>query len=225
MRLRPLTDTLPKPMVTVAGKPFLEHLIEMLAKNGVTDVVLLLGYLPEKITRYFGDGSKFGVRISYSIGKVDDETGTRLRNAKDLLAERFLLMYCDNYWPLKLAEMTEFYSGKNTLASTVVYNNRDGAGEYGAENNVHVSPEELVGGYDSTRRDPKLNGVDIGFFILNKKIMDMMPGHNFSFQEVVLPQLIQKKQLAAYRTDERYYTITSVPFLRNTEAFLAQKNG
>ena len=71
-RLRPFTDNLPKPMVPVNGKPFLEYVVELLRENGITEIVMLLGYLPEKITEYFGDGKKFGVSIKYSIGSVDD---------------------------------------------------------------------------------------------------------------------------------------------------------
>ena len=68
MRLRPITDTIPKPMILFHNRPFLEYLIEMLKENEIKEVVLLLGYLPEKIVDYFGDGSKFGLKIKYSIG-------------------------------------------------------------------------------------------------------------------------------------------------------------
>lgn len=69
IRLRPLTDGVPKPMVLVNNRPFLEYLVDMLKENGIDEVVLLLGYLPEKITQHFGDGSNFGIGIEYSIGK------------------------------------------------------------------------------------------------------------------------------------------------------------
>ena len=92
-RLKPLTDTLPKPMVPVNGRPFLEYLVELLKNNGIEEIVMLLGYRPEKITEHFGDGTKFGVNIKYSIGAVEDETGTRIKNAKGLLKDKFLLMY------------------------------------------------------------------------------------------------------------------------------------
>ena len=74
-RLKPITDTIPKPMVPINGKPFLEYLVELLKENGIEEIVMLLGYLPDKITEYFGDGSKFGVRIRYSVGAVEDEGG------------------------------------------------------------------------------------------------------------------------------------------------------
>src|SRR5262245_7407744 len=77
-RLKPLTDTRPKPMIEILGKPFLEYQIEQVRDQGFTKVLLLLGYLPEVVQDYFGDGSQWGIGIDYSVSAVDDETGRRL---------------------------------------------------------------------------------------------------------------------------------------------------
>jgi NDP-sugar pyrophosphorylase family protein len=223
VRLRPLTYSVPKPMVPVNNRPFLEYLVDMLKDNGITEVVLLLGYLPEVIIRHFGDGSDFGLNIKYSIGKVSDKTGTRIRNAGPLFDDVFVLMYGDNLWPLDLNKLFAFYSRQKTLASTTIYTNKDGRGEYGRENNARVNDRGFVLKYDKSRRDKDLNGVDIGFFILNKKVLELMPAGDCSFEEEVLPVLIKKKQLSGYRTDERYYYITSAESLEAMEAFLGSK--
>jgi NDP-sugar pyrophosphorylase family protein len=223
VRLRPLTYSVPKPMVPVNNRPFLEYLVDMLKDNGITEVVLLLGYLPEVIIRHFGDGSDFGLNIKYSIGKVSDKTGTRIRNAGPLFGDVFLLMYGDNLWPLDLNKLFAFYSRQKTLASTTIYTNKDGRGEYGRENNACVNDRGFVLKYDKSRRDKDLNGVDIGFFILNKKVLELIPAGDCSFEEEVLPVLIKKKQLSGYQTDERYYYITSVESLKAMKAFLRSK--
>jgi histidinol-phosphate phosphatase family protein len=222
-RLRPLTNRVPKPMVLVNNRPFLEYLIDMLKENSITEVLLLLGYLPEKITEYFGNGSDFGVAMKYSIGKVSDETGTRIKKAGPLLDDVFLLMYGDNYWPLNLKRLLKFYNEHKTLASTTVYTNKDGQGEYGAENNVYVDDNDYVMKYDKGRKDKNLNGVDIGFFILNKKVLELMPNHDFSFEEEILPLLIDRRQLSGYRTEHRYYYISTVESLKLTEKYLQQQ--
>jgi len=210
-------------MVEVDGRPFLDYLIELLKKNGIEEIVLLLGYQHEKITERYGDGSKFGVDVTYSIGEVSDETGTRVRNAKELLQDTFLLMYCDNYWPMSLEKITEFYNGQSVLASTTVYNNKDGHGEYGLENNIFVDESGRVILYDKTRRDTRLNGVDIGFFLLDKKILDFMPNRNFSFESEILPALAAQNQLVGFRTDHPYYPISSIDRLKRAERFLVPK--
>ena len=82
-RLKPYTDTNPKPMYPFEGKPFLEYLINQVKDFGITNILLLLGYLPDKIIDYFGNGEKWGVNITYSITPVEYETGLRLKNALD----------------------------------------------------------------------------------------------------------------------------------------------
>ncbi len=222
-RLRPLTNSLPKPMAPVNNRPFLEYLVDMLKENGITEIVLLLGYLPEKISGYFGDGSDFEISIKYSIGKVSDSTGTRLRNAAALLDDTFLLMYGDNYWPLNLEKQMSFYKEHNTLALTTVYANKDGRGEYGAGNNVSVDTDGYVMRYDKSREGKDLNGVDIGFFIISKNVLKLMPEDDFSFEETILPLLAGKKQLSGFRTEHRYYYISTVESLKVTERYLRPK--
>lgn len=222
-RLRPLTDNLPKPMVLVSGKPFLEYIVELLRDNGIKDIVMLLGYLPERVTEYFGDGKKFGVKIKYSIGSVDDFTGTRVRNAASLLADEFLLLYSDNFWPLNLKKLVEFYREKNVMGSLVAYSNVNGDAEHGQENNVRVQEDGRVAYYGPFSKDPNLNAVDIGFFMMKKNIIDMMPNNNFSFEHTILPKLIQNNTLAAYTTHHPYYAITTAGQIPVVEEFFKPK--
>jgi D-glycero-D-manno-heptose 1,7-bisphosphate phosphatase len=219
-RLRPLTDDVPKPMAPVNNRPFLEYLMEMLRENGVSEVVLLLGYLSDKIIQHFGDGSNYGIDIKYSVGKVTDKTGTRIKNAGPVLDDIFLLMYCDNYWPLNLKKLLDFYIEHETLASTTVYANKDGKGEYGAENNICVDDAGYVLKYDKSRKSQDLNGVDIGFFIINKGVLGLMPDHDFSFEEETLPLLVNRRQLSGYQTEHGYYYISTLESLKQTERYL-----
>lgn len=220
-RLRPLTYKIPKPMVPVNGRPFLEHLIDLLKKNGIEEVLFLLGYLPEKIIKHFGDGSRFGINIKYWIDKVSEETitGTRLRNSKNLLDDYFLLMYGDNYWPLDLRRLIEYYSENKTLAQLTAYSNKEGL----TRNNVLIDKEGYVRKYDKDRKDKNLNAVEIGFFILKKRILELMPNADFSFEHVMLPLLSNMGQLRGYITDHRYYSIADPSRLKITEKFLKPK--
>jgi histidinol-phosphate phosphatase family protein len=218
-RLKPITDTIPKPLVPIHGRPFLEYLIELLRGNGITDVLLLLGYLPEKITAHFGDGKKFGVHITYSITDVDDDTGTRLKKAEALLDDHFLLMYCDNYWPLNLARLSAFYENKNMPASVVVFSNKNQM----TKNNMFVNEYGHVATYDKSRLATGLNGVDAGFFLMDKKVLALAPEGVFSFEKEIVAQLVANKQLAGYMTDHRYYSLGSIERLPVTEAFFKPK--
>ena len=214
-RMRPLTDTMPKPMIPVQGRPFLEYLVELLRANGIGEIVMLLGYLPKKVTEHFGDGSKFGVHITYDITPVDNDTGTRLVHAAPLIHDKFLLMYCDNYWPLNLERLAEFYEKQNVVASTVVFDNKNNM----TKNNMFVDKDGYVTKYDRTRTDPNLNAVDIGFFILDKSVLDLAPKRDFNFEKEVLPKLIASRKLAGYVTGHRYYSLGSIERLPIVEEF------
>lgn len=205
MRLRPLTLTTPKPMIPFWRKPLLEHLIELLKANGIQEVILLVGYLHEQIEEYFGNGEKFGISIMYSYSPVEADTGMRIRNAYPLMDQTFLLLYGDNYWPLRLSELIECYESMGRKALVTVYHNRDGA----TKNNILVE-DGLVKTYDRKRKKRCLNGVDIGFFILDKNILKNLTRQNFSFEEVVLPKLIAERELAGFFTDHKYYGLSSL---------------
>lgn len=218
-RLRPLTDDRPKPMILIHERPFLEYLLEMLQGQGITNILLLLGYLPEKIIDHFGDGSRFGLTIEYSVSDVSDDTGTRIKKAQHLLDDDFLLMYCDNYWPLNLKKLLTFYEQQNTDASVVVYSNKDAT----TKNNIFVGESGHVMKYDKTRSDSNLNGVEIGFFLLNKAVKDLLPDGDFNFEKEILPRLIDSRQLSGYRTSHRYYSASTPERLPLTEDFFRKR--
>lgn len=205
MRLRPLTIATPKTMILFWKKPFLHYLIDLLKINGIREVILLVGYLHEQIEEYFGNGEKFGISIRYSYSPVESDTGTRLRNAYPLIRQNFLLLYGDNYWPLRLSELTRCYESMGRKALVTVYHNRGGA----TKNNILVE-DGLVKMYDRTRKKRRLNGVDIGFFILDKQTLDPLPADNFSFEEVIMPRLIAQNQLAGFVTEHKYYGLSAL---------------
>ena len=217
-RLLPLTATLPKPMLAFHGRPFLEHLVEQLRAQGFTRVLLLLGYLPEAVTSHFGDGSAFGVEITYSVTHVDHDTGTRLRLARHLVDDEFLLLYCDNYWPMDFKALHASWRERGTPAQVVVYENEDGW----TKDNLRVA-DGLVAVYDKSRAAPGLKGVDIGYFLLKREVLDLIPEEDVNFERAVYPTLVANGQLAAFPSRHRYYSVGDFRRLPLTEAFLERR--
>jgi len=218
-RLRPFTDIRPKPMIEIDGKPFLEYQIEMLRDQGFERVVLLLGYLPEVVQDYFGDGSRWGLRIEYSVTPVEDNTGRRIKSAERLLDDCFLLLYCDNYWPMRMDRMWARFQESGAPAMLTVYRNADGY----TKNSLRVDAEGFIMVFDKQRRDPDLQGVEISYGIFKKELVSMLPDENVSFEETLYPALAQRRQLAAYVTEHRYYSVGSIQRLPLTEMFLARR--
>lgn len=219
-RLRPLTDARPKPMIEFHGRPFLDYIVEMLAAQGLERVVMLLGYLPQAVQEHFGDGRRWGVEITYSISDADDLTARRLQFAEDLLDECFLLLYCDNYWPLRMDHMWDRYRELNRPAMVTVYANSDGY----SRNNVRVGVDGAVVAFDRTRTMPGLRGVEISYAILTKPVLEHLPrGGDALFEDAVYPALIARSRLSAYVTEHRYYSVGSLERLPLTNTFLARR--
>jgi len=218
-RMRPFTDIRPKPMIPVHGKPFLEYQIELLRGQGFTRVLLLLGYLPEAVRDHFGDGSGWGMQIEYSVTPVEDLTGRRIKQAERLIEETFLLVYCDNYWPLPMEKMWSRFAASGAPAMLTVYANKDGY----TKDTLKVDEQGFVTVYDKTRRALDLKGTEISYSIFKKELLALVPEGNVSFEETLFPQLAQQRRLAAFVTEHRYYSIGGISRLALTEVFLARQ--
>jgi D-glycero-D-manno-heptose 1,7-bisphosphate phosphatase len=203
-------------MIEIGGKPFLEYLIEMIRAQGFERVVLLLGYLPEVIQNYFGDGRRWGVKIGYSVTAVENETGRRIKLAEPVLDPCFLLMYCDNYWPMQMEKMWQRFAAANVPAMITVYTNKD---DY-TKNSLRVDDEGYVAVYDKSRTSAHLQGVEISYAIMSKSILELVPDDNVVFETAVYPKLAEERRLLAYVTDHRYYSVGSHARLPLTETFL-----
>ena len=154
-RLAPFTDTNPKPMYPIAGKPYIEHLVLQIKSFGISEVVMLLGYLPDKIMDYLGDGSRYGITLHYVVTDVDSETEKRILAAKDLLLDRFLMMYCDNYCPIDYEKLVADFYYNDALIQITAYTNRDGY----TKNNLKLSDVGRVIKYDKKRLAVDLSGL------------------------------------------------------------------
>jgi histidinol-phosphate phosphatase family protein len=221
-RMRPLTDSRPKAMVEFHGKPFLEYLIEMLREQGFARVLLLLGYLPDVIQEHFGDGAAWGLQISYSVSGPDDLTVSRIRLAREQIEPTFLLMYCDNYWPMQMDRMWRHYQAMGTPAMVTVYSNKDGYRP--GKDSVAVDGDGFVTVFDRKRVTPGLQGVEISYAILDESVLALLPEQDELVEQALYPRLAQERRLAAYVTDHRYYSVGSLERLPVTERFLARRD-
>lgn len=218
-RLRPLSDIRPKAMIEIHGRPFLEEMIEMLKEQGFEEVLMLLGYLPNVVQDYFQDGSRWGLKISYSITPVEDNTGRRLKLAEALLHDCFLLLYCDNYWPMQMEPMWKRFLEAGAPAMLTVYTNKDGW----TKNSIRVDAEGFITAFDKRGSTPDLQGVEISYAIFRKSVLDLLPeNENVPLEETVYPVLARRRELAAFVTDHRYYSVGTVNRLPMTEMFLAR---
>ncbi len=218
-RLGEIGQRMPKAMVPFGGKPFLDYLLRKLREQGFERVLLLLGYKAEQIINYCGNGARFGLKIDYSISAVEDDTGQRVKLAEAKIDPIFLLMYSDNYWPLAFDRMWARFVASGMAAQVVVYRNRDSY----TKDNVRIGLDGLVEVYDKTRTAANLRGVDIGFMILKRDALALLPeNENVSFEAHIYPRLVAQRMLGAYETDHRYYSVSTPERLAETESFFSR---
>ena len=218
-RLRPITNDRPKPMAPILGRPFLEYQIEQLREQGINRIALLLGYLPTIVQDYFGDGRRWGVQIEYSITAPDDLTSSRIARARRLIDPCFLLLYCDNYWPMRIDRMWRRFCEAAKPAMITAYANKDGY----SRGNVILDRDGGVRAFDRSRTIPGLTGVEISYAIVTDLALDLLPERDMLFEEAVYTPLAAQGRLAAFVTEHRYYSVGSLERLPAAEAFFQRE--
>jgi len=200
-RMLPLTETIPKAMIEVCGKPFLEHQLELVRESGMARVLLLVAHLGEKIEQYFGDGAALGLEIVYSCEPAPLGTGGALKHAAGKLEDEFLVLNGDTFLPIDYAEMARDFREHRPSASIVAYENRAAR----TASNLALAADGRVTAY--RKRNPRgLTHIDAGAIILRREVLDAIPpGRICSLEEEVFPRLIEQGRMRAWVTHEPFY--------------------
>lgn len=219
-RLRPITEKIPKSLVSVAGKPFLAHQLELLRARGIRRVVVCVGHLGEMIQRDFGDGSAFGVRLDYSFdGPQLLGTGGAIKRALPLLGDDFFVLYGDSYLPVAYHPIAEFFRRSGKLGCMTVYRNE---GRYDTSNVVFHNAQIVV--YDKKNCSPQMQYIDYGLSLFKAPVFSSYaPGQPFDLAGVI-GKLVREKQLAGYEVPERFYEMGSPAGLAELESLLQSKS-
>ena len=218
-RLRPITESIPKALVEVAGVPFICRQLAYLRDQGIDRVVLCIGHLGEMIEAVVGDGSAFGLSVSYSPdGPVLLGTGGALRQALPLLGEQFFVLYGDSFLPVDFAPIEQaFFASKKAALMTVLKN-----GDRWDKSNVLYSAGQLLE-YNKHAPRPEMAFIDYGLGVLSSCVLEESPaGQAFDLADVY-HALSLKGQLAGYEVHERFYEMGSHIGLKETETYFLEK--
>jgi D-glycero-D-manno-heptose 1,7-bisphosphate phosphatase len=198
---------MPKPMIPVGGRPYLERVIESFAERGFEEFVLLTGYKAEVIEEHFEDGARFGVRIAYSRETEPLGTGGALREARALLTDRFLLTFGDVLRRFRYDRFVQQHPG-NCLA---VYPRL-------TSGNADIA-EGFVVRFD--KHAPELPYVDAGFSVMLTSTIDLLPPDGAcSFEEIVYSNLAEHGGLEGEIVDHDFFDIGTPEELARTRAAL-----
>jgi N-acetyl-alpha-D-muramate 1-phosphate uridylyltransferase len=220
-RLRPLTEKIPKALVEVAGRPFLEHQLDLLKQNSITEVILCLGYLGEMIEQRYGDGEALGVRIRYSFdGSILLGTGGAIKRASTLLPDVFFVLYGDSYLPIDFQAVAAAFIESGQPALMTVYANADAWDT----SNVWFE-QDRIRLYSKREKLPEMRFIDYGLLVCTKQIFDDSPSDvPFNLADV-LEALSRSGQLAGYEVYQRFYEIGSPSGLAELDLLLSKRSG
>ncbi len=219
-RLGNLTESRPKSLVELLGKPFLAYQLELLKNSGITDVVLCTGHLGAQIQETFGDGGRHGVHIRYSPEEKPLGTAGALKNAEPLLKDIFILMYGDSYLFLDFPKIMSFFLSQNKLGLDTVFKNND---DYD-KSNIAIK-NNLVAKYSKVEKTKDMIYIDYGAAIFRKEVLRQIPENRFSSMEDLFIRLIGMEQLLAFEVNERFYEIGSPQGLKDFEEFARHRLG
>jgi len=204
-RMRPLTSKLPKSMLQIKGRPFLEYQLELLKEYEIKDILLCVGYRGELIKDHFGDGRKFGVNLSYSFdGDKLLGTGGALKKAYKLLNENFFLMYGDSYLPYDYQEIERHFRDSVKLLLMVAYRNQNRFDR----SNLLIQ-DGMIKLYDKTLQGENLEYIDAGLSILKKEVLNLVPEEEPYDLEELYRTLISEEEMTAFEVKQRFYQIGS----------------
>lgn len=218
-RLRPITQTIPKALVEVAGKPFILRQLEYLRGQGVQHVVLCVGYLGEMIHDVVGTGERFGLQVSYSLdGTTLLGTGGALKKALPLLGGHFFVLYGDSYLPVDFSEVQRVYEQSGQQALMTVLEN----GNCWDKSNVLFKGGRLVE-YNKRAPIPDMAYIDYGLGVVAAKVFAQYPADECFDLADVYQTLSRKGQLAGHEVHDRFYEIGSHSGLKEAEEFFLTK--
>ena len=223
-RLRPQTSNLPKPMLPLVGRPMMEHIVSLLRRHGITDIVVTVAFLPNAIRSYFGDGSELGVRMAYATEESPLGTAGSVRNAREQLTERFLVISGDVLTDIDLTSVIAFHEKNEALATIALC-----AVENPLEFGIVITRED--GSIERFLEKPGWGQVfsdtiNTGIYVLEPEVFDLIPeGRVVDFSGEVFPAALEAgKPLYGYVADGYWEDVgTTAAYLKAHEDILDGK--
>jgi len=224
-RMLPMTESLPKSLLPVAGRPFIDHQLTWLASEGITDVVLSIGYLGQLIREHVGDGCRWGLRVEY-VDEGEQLRGTggalRLACSRQILDPFFAVLYGDSFLRLSIRSLWDRFVQSGMPALMTVLRNRD---QWDRSNIIYDNGRVVL--YDKNARNPKpasMLYVDYGISLVTRNLIEQnIPENGPTDLGQLFNQISLQGLLAGFEVFERFYEIGSPEGLRDFEVYLRTK--
>jgi NDP-sugar pyrophosphorylase family protein len=225
-RLRPISQTIPKALVELAGKPFIDHQLALLRRNGVRTVVLCLGHLGEQVREHCNDGSRFGLRLRYSFdGEKLMGTGGALVRAAPMLGESpggpLWVMYGDSYMDIDYPAVLDAFARRGDADGLMTVLRNQGRWD---KSNVVFRDGRLLR-YDKRNPTPEMDYIDYGVALLRRRTLDRIPADRPSDLTELYSSLVAEGRMIGFEVTNRFYEIGTPASLEEARRYLEAKDG
>lgn len=214
-RLYPLTSDTPKPMVKLFNKPVLEHTIDLLKRHDIRDIIITVAYKAEQIMNHFGNGTRFGVSIQYSLEETPMGTAGGLRRIQPLLNDTFVVISGDAVTDFDLKASLDFHKKKAAIATMLLYEVADPS-QFGI---VESDKDGLIRRFIEKPKPSEAftNTINTGIYVLEPEVITYIPyDEPYDFSRQVFPRLLQNQEpFFAYRADGYWCDVGSLAQYRN----------
>jgi mannose-1-phosphate guanylyltransferase len=192
-RLQPYTTFLPKPMLPLGEKPLLEHLIDWLKSNKITDVVLCVSYLRKTIEDYFEDGSRLGVKIEYAVADRPLATAGQLKTAEAFVSDTFVCVYGDSVFNFDLRKMISLHKAKKSFITMSLH-------EYKTNLKYGVIETNKAGKVTAWNEKPEIKAnINIGCYVMEPGVFSFIPQSKpFGMDDVIKKALVRKRDVGSF---------------------------
>lgn len=218
-RLRPLTEKIPKALVEVAGKPFIDWQLTLLRRKGIRRVVLCLGYRGQEVERVVGNGEHWGLKVEYSYdGPELLGTAGALRKARPYLSDPFWVLYGDSYLNFDYRAVSSYFEreGEGKVGLMTVFANQN---KWDKSNVIFKNGQICL--YDKAKQTSQMDHIDYGAAVLRLRALDLVPKYPYDLADLYR-QLVESGLMLGYEVTERFYEIGSYEGIEDAARYLGE---
>lgn len=215
-RLRPITETIPKALIDINGKPFIDYQISLLKSKGIKKIIICAGFLGEQIENHLKDGVESGIEIGYSYdGDELIGTGGAVQKALDKTDGLFWVMYGDSYLETDFEQISRYFQSKKNKGLMTVFNNSD----KWDSSNVKYENGRIIK-YDKFNKTKDMKYIDYGLSIFKREAFEKFKDYKKFDLTEVYKELLSENELIGFEVEERFYEVGSFQGIEEFKLFI-----
>lgn len=206
-RLRSVVSDRPKPMALIGERPFMEYVVHGLSAHGINDIIFAVGYKGSMVEEHFGDGSAFGLKVSYAYEEELLGTAGAIRNAGRFVTEdQFFVLNADTFYQLDYGRLLRL-RGENSLDLALVLREVEDISRYGEA----VLDGVMLAGFNEKSPDARPGTINGGVYLMSRRLLDEIPAGKVSLENEMIPRWMSEGRRLGGFVNDGYFIDIGVP--------------